>query len=82
LVAATVGETTARAWDLAAGKDLGPIYEVTDPAEMRQAQAARRTKTAPLIRRVDFTEDGEHALVLVGGSRDVRVVRWPSPPRG
>jgi hypothetical protein len=72
----TVGETNAHAWDLGAGEHLGPVYDVTEPAEVWEAQAARRSKNAPLIRRVEFSGDGEHALVLVAGSREIRVFRW------
>jgi hypothetical protein len=75
--AATVGETNAHAWDLGTGRHLGPIYDVTEPGEVRAAQAEWRSKHGPLIRRVEFSRDGEHALVLVAGSRDIRVFRWP-----
>ncbi|MBO0701029.1 MAG: hypothetical protein J2P46_21720, partial [Zavarzinella sp.] len=75
--AATVGETNAHAWDLASGRHLGPLLDVTEPADVRAARAECRSKHGPLIRRIEFSRDGEHALVLVAGSRDIRVVRWP-----
>jgi hypothetical protein len=76
-----VGETIAHGWDLGTGEHLGPIYEVTDPAEVWEAQAARPSKRAPLIRRIDFSVGGGHALVLVAGSRDIRVIRWVQAPQ-
>jgi hypothetical protein len=75
--AATVGETSAHAFDLHHGH-LGLVYDVTDPGEVQRANAAR-PDGATLIRRVDFTADGAHALVLVAGDQHVRMVPWPGP---
>lgn len=75
--AATVGETTAHAFNLTSGY-LGPVYEVTDRGESERARAARRGGGS-LIRQIDFTPDGEHALVLVAGDSNIRMVPWPVP---
>jgi hypothetical protein len=81
--AVTLGETSARAWDVTTGGHLGPIYDVVDPTEVRRAREARLPELCPfqerpsLIRRVDFTYDGEHALVLVWGDPNIRMVPWP-----
>lgn len=82
--AVTLGQAAAHAWDLSTGHHLGPLYEVADPAEVRRAAANLDPDRAALpghptlIRRIDFTRGGEHALVLPCGSRDIRVVRWPT----
>jgi hypothetical protein len=73
---ATAGEKEVHAFDLAA-RHYGPIYEVTDAAEIHRAQAVQPDR-ASLIRRVDFTHDGEHALVLVAGDWHIRQVPWPA----
>ena len=83
--AVTVGETTARAFDVSTGGYLGPIYNLVDATEVRRAredlqpELTRFPERPSLIRRVDFTHDGEHALVLTWGSRHVRMVPWPKP---
>jgi hypothetical protein len=82
---ATLGEANAHAWDLSTGLHLGTLAEVSHPDEVRRAKAAGRCDPAPLpdhpslVRRIDFTHDGERALVLVGGDRGIRVVGWPKP---
>ena len=73
---ATAGEREVHAFDLA-GRHCGPVYEVTDAAEIHRAQAVQPERSS-LIRRVDFTHDGEHALVLVAGDRHIRQVPWPA----
>jgi hypothetical protein len=81
--AVTLGEASAHAWDLSTGRHLGLIYNVTDPAEVKRAAANVQPDRAvvpghpPLIRRIDFSHDGEYALVLLAGDRDIRVIRWP-----
>ena len=75
--AVTLGETNAHAFDLHHGH-LGLVYDVTDPGEVQRAKAAR-PDAASLIRRVDFTPDGVHALVLVWGDQYIRMVLWPAP---
>jgi hypothetical protein len=73
---ATVGEKEVHAFDLA-GRHGGLVYEVTDAAEIHRAQAVQPDR-ASLIRRVDFTHDGKHALVLVAGDWHIRQVPWPA----
>lgn len=73
---ATAGEREVHAFDLA-GRHCGPVYEVTDAAEIHRAQAVQPDRTS-LIRRVDFTHDGSHALVLVAGDWHIRQVPWPA----
>jgi hypothetical protein len=77
--AVTLGETRAHAWDLSSGTPIGPVYELTEPNDVRRAnEAFRRDLGLPtLFQRIDFTPDEEHALVLVRDDCQVRVVRWP-----
>lgn len=80
--AVTLGETPADAWDLSAGNRLGRLHQVVDADEVRRARAAADGPGAPLVRRVDFTYDGQHALVLVCGERNIRMVPWPAAGEG
>jgi hypothetical protein len=83
--AVTVDETAAHAWDLTSGGYQGPICSLTDAAEIERAKRAVRPDLTALpadpslIRRVDFTADGEHVLVQAWGDRHVRMIAWPKP---
>jgi len=75
-VAVTVGPTNAHAWILGGGQSSGVIYNVTDPNDIRHAQA-QIEGIKSFIRCVDFTHLGDNALVLVEGSKRIRVVPLP-----
>jgi len=69
---ATVGATGVHAWDIGTGDHLGGIDQTPlEPGTDPKASSASR------IRRIDFTRDGEEALILVNGSKEIRVVPWP-----
>jgi hypothetical protein len=69
---ATVGEASVHAWDIATGENLGAIYQ-TSP----EAETDPKTSPTSRIRRIDFTRDGDEALVLVSGAKEIRVIPWP-----
>jgi hypothetical protein len=81
---ATLGETSAHAWDLSTATPVGPLYDVREPNQLRRAKEAllRDLGNPSLIQRIDFTPDGQHALVLVRGDRDIRIVRRPGAAAG
>jgi hypothetical protein len=75
-VAVTVGPADARAWGLGSGRPRGVIYNVTDPNDVRRAQAEIE-RLKPFIKHVEFTNDGEDALALLEGAKRIRVVPLP-----
>jgi hypothetical protein len=74
---ATVGQDRVHAWDISTGADLGAIHIVPNADESGRGRGSGDSPT--MIRRVDFTRDGEEALILVAGTKEIQMVPWPKP---